>query len=156
MGEETAHVGARIPPAQKERWKRHQKKSDYDTMTKWLKMIVESHIEGHSTAEDVASSEDVARVLDELDALRGDVSGLESSLDDVEQAEREATYDIDRVLLELLPQDEGITPEEMASRIGADFRLVESRLEELQDSTTGVLGTIDDSGAPLYKYAGDY
>lgn len=158
MERETTHVGARVPVAQKERWQQAQKQSEQDSMTEWLKWVVESHLQGYNSPDSGADSESMGEVLDQLDSLSSEVDRLHSRMEHVGQAEREATYDMDRVLLELLPgrDSPGITPEELASRIGADTATVENRLGELYDETSGVTATMNDDGSPLYRNESDY
>lgn len=158
MADETEHVGARVPPAQKGRWKQAQEQSEHDTMTEWLKWVVESHLQGYNSPDSGASSEDMSKVLDELDRLRDDLGRLETRVGESKQVEREATYDMRRVLMELLPTGDsaGITPDEMAERIGADVSEVRDELVALQNSTGGVVATIDDDGNHRYKNEGDY
>jgi hypothetical protein len=79
-------------------------------------------------------------------------------LEKVGKDEREATFEMDRVLLELLPgpDSKGATPEELADRIGADYQTVYNQLGELYKSTSGVTATAEKDGTPRYRHEGDY
>lgn len=158
MGQETQHVGARVPPQQKQRWEQAQQQSEFDTMTEWLKWVVESHLAGYNSPDDGADSESMSKVLDELDSLSSEVDRLHNRMEQVGQVERQASYDMDRVLLELLPGrgSQGITPDELATHIGADSETVSHRLGELYESTKGVTATTDSDGTPRYRNESDY
>ncbi|SDD17697.1 hypothetical protein [Natrinema hispanicum] len=184
MADDKSHVGLRIPTYQKERWEQAQKASDHDSMSSWLKYVVESHLAGNNTPQTGVNDEGVDQILDKLAGLSNDMSNLEQTVNEVSEEQSGAGYDFDRVLLELLPTvpdsatapagedgteetvtqpDEGgphpeewaVTPNGLAARIGGDKEAVSDRLRHLSKTVTEV-GLIEYDGTVHYYKESDY
>lgn len=135
---------------EKQDWKEYVDSApETSSLSHLIRLSVSEHISGSSgpnrSDSSKQSSEATGEVLNALNRIENDVSDLGDRLDAVERETKvEQTYDLQRVVYELLPEGEpqsrgdGTTADDIARRIGADTEDVTDALETLEGDMAGV------------------
>jgi antitoxin component of RelBE/YafQ-DinJ toxin-antitoxin module len=152
MAEKTT-VAFRIDESVKSDWEDAAENPEYNSLSHLIRLAVQREIaeteSAPRTAQADTNTEDNAEVLESLNRLEKVTENIQEEVEAVaREEEAERNYDLEQVLLELLPttpgdyapggrdypdpQEVGQTPRDIAGRIGADTSDVEDVLENLE------------------------
>lgn len=167
MAEKTT-VAFRVDESVKQEWEEAADDPEYDSLSHLIRLAVQREIADTETpppgAQTATDMEGDGEALQSLNRIERVVEDLQDEIEAVGRESRaEELYDLEQVLLEVLPtveqttiQDlkdyspasideddpsydpEGETPETIAARIGADEQVVSNALNQLSDNTSQV------------------
>lgn len=169
-------VQVQVSADRKERWDEYADETNR-SLSNLVRLAVDREIEGSASGSGSGSLGEPTestdpQVLTALGRIQQSIEGLEQRMRTIEQsAESEGPeYNFRRVLFELLPkapdgeevgpngetvslppQSMGITPEELARRIGADAEEVSDAIERLSSEMTQVSGAVGEDGAYYWR-----
>lgn len=162
MGEKTT-VAFRVDEAVKQEWEEAAEGPEYDSLSHLIRLSVQRELTDEPTthAGTQAGSEADSEVLQSLNRLEREVKEIQEEMGAVGRETRaEELYDLEQVLLEVLPtverpslgdlgptevdeenpdyDPEGETPETIAARIGSEESAVSDALNRLHENTSQV------------------
>lgn len=165
-------VALRVPESKKEEWEQIVSESpEYDSVSHLIRLAVQKEITGESDRRESATNDDTgdtSEVLSELQRLQGGFERIEREIDALKR-EQEPQYDLDKILLEVLPEqpdgtrddamsdsgpepgDVGMPPQEVADRIGGDLDEISGALGRLVKNLKSVQSVTDrETNVPYY------
>jgi hypothetical protein len=150
MSEKTT-VAFRVDESVKQEWEEAAEDPEYDSLSHLIRLAVQREI-----TDTVATETDVRAGLGNDGEILGSLNRLEKTVQEIHEeigavsreTESEELYDLEQVLIEILPsydveepdselirpKVDGLTPEKAASRIGAEEEVVSQALNRLYDN----------------------
>jgi len=165
-------VAVRVAESTKEDWESAAESPEYDSLSHLIRLAVQKEITGdHASESAEASSErsepgDTAEILSEVQSMRGEIESMEREINALKR-EQGPQYDLDNVLLEVLPvhpdgtgeeiesgnvdiNEVGMPPATLADRIGGDRDEVSGALGRLWKNHRHVRSKSNDENIPYY------
>lgn len=157
MAEKTT-VAFRIGESVKEEWEEAAEGPEYDSLSHLIRLAVQREISGENARTEAQTDTTVeaeGEILESLNRIERVVTDVQEEVEATARESRaEELYDLEQVLLEILPTlpqsmdpaqvtpeqlDSGAaSPRELAGRIGADTSDVTDALERLEENTSQV------------------
>lgn len=157
MAEKTT-VAFRVDDAVKEEWENAAERPEYDSLSHLIRLAVQREIadtEAPTATQEDSGVDTDGEVLESLSRLERITEEIQEEVEATARESRaEELYDLEQVLLEVLPttemgdltpeqvdvddpeyDPEGMTPEDIAARIGADEGDVSDTLNRLHENT---------------------
>jgi Arc/MetJ-type ribon-helix-helix transcriptional regulator len=173
---DTATVAVRVDKSIKREWENRVSESqDYGSLSHLVRTAVQKEIRDEysvadTTTTDSGESGSDPEMLDAVESLQGQIASVQAQMDEIQKdTQSEAAYELEQVLLELLPavpepeSNELLTPHgpdlssvavtarDIADRIGANRDRVSGACDRLADETGYIRKAVnEDTGTAYY------
>jgi len=175
MGDKTT-VAFRIDEGIKQEWEEAADGPEYGSLSHLVRTAVQKEITGEYTETGTVSTTegetaDSPEVVETVEQLQGAIDDMQAQIDEIhDETQAEAAYELEQVILELLPtvpeaeSDEltsphgpdpdsvGMTPQQIAGRIGADTDNVSGTCDRLSREIGRVEGVTDQNTGVSYYW----